>query len=175
MKRILAIFIILAVLAVPVFARPSSYAVGGQLGFTSTGAVVDMEFGPVALNIGANFPAGIAYITKLAGDDDWDIANSLFTMTTDLTYPISLGDDFSLKVGLGNTLFTNFSKSALGFAGVVAKGEYWINGGPFGLFAKVDLPLFLYAIGDTETVGGFSHALPLMGIFTSTVGVLYAL
>ncbi|HPZ16241.1 MAG TPA: hypothetical protein PLX25_06215 [Sphaerochaeta sp.] len=175
MKRTLSILVILVTLMSPALARPASFAVGAQLGFASTGVVADMELGPVALDIGANFPAGIAYIKTLAGGDDWGLTDSLFTMTTDLTYPISLGEDFSLKVGLGNTLFTNFSESVLGFAGVAVKGEYWIKGGPFGLFAKIDLPVFLYAIGETTTESGFSYGLPLVGIFTSSIGVLYAL
>jgi hypothetical protein len=175
MKRIISICLVSALMLLPLAARPSSTAVGAQLGFTSTGVVSDFELSPVALNIGANFPAGIAYIRALADGDDWGLASSLLTMTADVCYPISLGEQFGLKVGLGTTLFTNFTPWVLGFAGPVIKGEYWIPDTRFGLFAKLDVPIFIYAIGEGDTATGFSQALPLMGIFTSSIGVLYAL
>ena len=175
MKRIVTGLLFLTFLVLPLAARPSSIAVGAQVGFTSTGVVGDFEFGPVALDIGANFPAGLAYIKSLAGGDDWDLANSLFTMTGGVSYPISLGEQFSLKVGIGTTIFTNFAPWVLGFAGPIIKGEYWIPNSSFGLFAKLDVPIFIYALGGEEATTGFSQGLPLMGIFTSTVGVLYSL
>lgn len=175
MKRTLSFLVIFAILTLPILARPSSVAIGAQLGFTSTGVVADLETGPVALDIGANFPAGLTYIQALTGDIDLDIFSSIFTLTADLSYPIRLGPDFSLKMGLGTTLFSDFSSYALGLAGAVIKGEYWIKGGPFGLFAKIDVPIYIYAIGDSSTEGGFDPALPLFGFITSTAGLLYAL
>ena len=176
MKRIATGLLLLTLLVLPLSARPSSIAVGAQLGFTSTGVVGDFEFGPVALDIGANFPAGLAYIKSLAGGDDWDLANSLFTMTGGVSYPISLGEQFSLKVGIGTTIFTNFTPWVLGFAGAILKGEYWIPNSSFGVFARYDMPFFIYALGGEEGITGFSPGLPLlMGGFTSTIGVLYSL
>ena len=96
-------------------------------------------------------------------------------MTGGVSYPISLGEQFSLKVGIGTTIFTNFTPWVLGFAGPIIKGEYWIPNSSFGLFAKLDVPIFIYALGGEEATTGFSQGLPLMGIFTSTVGVLYSL
>ncbi|MDY0304053.1 MAG: hypothetical protein RBQ65_05295 [Sphaerochaeta sp.] len=175
MKRTFAILVVLVLSIFPALARPSSFAIGAQLGFLSTGVVVDGHLGPVALDIGANFPAGITYIDALSDNDDLNIEDSIFSMTADITVPINLGSDFSLKLGLGTTLFSDFSEYAVGLAGGVVKGEYWIKGGPFGLFVKMDLPLLLYAIGESSAAGGFNAALPLLGILTSTVGFLYAL
>ncbi len=176
MKRILTSLLLLVLLVLPLAARPSSMAVGAQLGFTSTGVVGDFEFGPVALDVGANFPLGLAYIKSLTDGDDWGVLDSLFTMTGGVSYPISLGEQFSLKVGVATTLFTDLkSPLVVGFAGPMIKGEYWIPNSSFGLLAKLDVPVFAYAIGEGGAATGFDPVLPLLGIFTSTFGVLYAL
>jgi len=176
MKRIITSLLLLALLVLPLAARPSSIAVGAQLGFTSTGVVGDFEFGPIAIDVGANFPAGIAYIKDLSDGDDWGVLDSVFTMTGGVSYPLSLGEYFSLKLGVGTTLFTDFKNPlVLGFAGPIIKGEYWIPNSSFGLFAKLEVPVFIYAIGEGEAATGFDPHLPILGIFTSTFGVLYAL
>lgn len=152
-------------------------AIGGQFGFLATGVVVDIPLGPLALQAGLNYPLGIKYIGEASGGsgDIDDFINSFFVVSADATYPVSLGDNFDLKFGVSALGFTDFSAGILGAAGVAIKGEYWLEEKNIGLFVNLNAPVILFA----WTEDGFGTVtdplLPLIGLISSTAGVLWRL
>lgn len=180
MKRTTTIFFLVLVVLLgtlfPLSAREKSVAVGAQLGFTTTGVLVDVGLGETYIQAGINYPLGITYIASTTDSEEkfFDI----YTFNADISQAFALSDNFDLKIGLGTTAFTNFGPVVIGFAGPVVKGEYWIPNKNVGIFLNLNIPVMGYGvIEDDETFDGgvvFNPLLPLAGLFTSTVGVLYA-
>jgi len=162
------------------FARGfGNIAIGAQAGFIATGIVVDIDLGPIALNAGVNYPLGWTYIAALAGGSAAAFP-ALFTVTADVTAPFPLGEDFMLKLGANTVAFTDFQAGIIGIAGACIKGEYWIPNRNYGLFVNLNVPVMAYGVigeltGD-DTASGmfFDPALPLLGLFTTTAGVLWS-
>ena len=169
--------IILGMLALSeLAAREDSFAIGAQVGFTTTGVVADIGLGELYIQAGINYPMGITYIAAQTESEEkfFDIV----TLNADICQAFALSDSFDLKVGVGTTAFTNFGPVVAGLAGPVLKGEYWIPEKHYGLFLTLNMPLIAYGfIEDDENFDGgiFYHPLlPLAGLLTSTVGVLYS-
>lgn len=181
-KRLLMIVMVLIVLLLittPLTARANeSLAIGGQLGFLATGAVIDIPLGPIAIQAGVNYPLGIAYIDAIAdlGGALTGLFDSIFVATADVTFPISLGENFDLKIGVSTLAFTDFNTSAFGMLGPAIKGEYWIPNKNYGLYVHLNSPLMVYGVTEAD---GFMYeadpAIALLGLFTTTAGVLWAL
>jgi hypothetical protein len=176
MKRIALVLLILLFVAGSAFARPSSVAVGAQLGFASSGAVVDIGLGSLYLNAGVNYPLGITYIASTL--DEEDVFVDIVTLTADVSQAFALSENFDIKVGIGTTAFTNFGPVILGLAGPVVKGEYWVPNKNFGLTLTLNIPVMGFGvIEDNEDFNGgvvFNPLFPLFGLVTSTIGVLYS-
>jgi len=157
-------------------ARENSVAVGAQLGFTTTGVLVDVGLGDLYLQAGVNYPMGITYIASTTDSEEkfFDI----YTFNADISQAFALSENFDMKIGLGTTAFTNFGPVVLELAGAVVKGEYWIPNKNTGVFVNLNIPIMAYGfIEDDDTFDGgvvFDPLFPLAGLFTSTVGVLYA-
>ena len=176
MKRIALVLLILLFVAGSAFARPSSVAVGAQLGFAASGAVVDIGLGSLYLNAGVNYPLGITYIASTLDEDD--VFVDIVTLNADISQAFALSENFDVKVGIGTTAFTNFGPVIIGLAGPVLKGEYWVPNKNFGLTLTLNIPVMAYGVieDNNEFDGGvfFDPLFPLFGLFTSTVGVLYS-
>lgn len=160
-------------------ARDTPIALGFQAGFAATGVVVDVELGTLSLNAGVNYPLGYSYIAALADADSEDQFPKLATLTADVSSAFALSETFDVKVGIGGIILTNFGPAFGGLVGPVLKGEYWMPEKNMGLFLNINVPVMLFGgvaedIGDVS--GGevfFSPWLPLAGLLTTTVGVLY--
>nr|WP_319474486.1 hypothetical protein [uncultured Sphaerochaeta sp.] len=176
MKRTIILLLVLVVSLGTLSARENSVAVGAQLGFTTTGVLVDVGLGDLYLQAGINYPMGITYIASTTDSEEkfFDI----YTFNADISQAFALSENFDMKIGLGTTAFTNFGPVVLGLAGAVVKGEYWIPNKNTGIFVNLNIPVMAYGfIEDDETFDGgvvFNPLFPLAGLFTSTVGVLYA-
>ncbi|MCK9348641.1 MAG: hypothetical protein M0P41_06875, partial [Sphaerochaeta sp.] len=123
MKRTTILLLVLVLSLGTLSARENSVAVGAQLGFTTTGVLVDVGLGDLYLQAGVNYPMGISYIAAYADDDN--VFNNIFTFNADISQAFALSENFDMKIGLGTTAFTNFGPVVLGLAGAVVKGEYW--------------------------------------------------
>lgn len=168
------ILAILIVLAAPVAARPNQGpAVGIQGGFLATGIVVDIPLGGLSLNAGVNYPLGFKYIEWATGETDGDFFMPYFTVTGDVTVPFELGENFDLKVGLSTLAFTDFETGMFGVAGGAVKGEYWIPNKDMGLFVNLNVPIAVYILTEEQQWGMVNAFIPLVGVFTTTAGVLW--
>ncbi|MDC7229900.1 MAG: hypothetical protein PQJ48_06290 [Sphaerochaetaceae bacterium] len=176
MKRTTILLLVLVLSLGTLSARENSVAVGAQLGFTTTGVLVDVGLGDLYLQAGVNYPMGITYIASTTDSEEkfFDI----YTFNADISQAFALSENFDMKIGLGTTAFTNFGPVVLGLAGAVVKGEYWIPNKNTGIFVNLNIPVMAYGfIEDDETFDGgvvFNPLFPLAGLLTSTVGVLYA-
>nr|WP_321263097.1 hypothetical protein [uncultured Sphaerochaeta sp.] len=176
MKRTTILLLVLVLSLGTLSARENSVAVGAQLGFTTTGVLVDVGLGDLYLQAGVNYPMGITYIASTTDSEEkfFDI----YTFNADISQAFALSENFDMKIGLGTTAFTNFGPVVLGLAGAVVKGEYWIPNKNTGIFVNLNIPVMAYGfIEDDDTFDGgvvFNPLFPLAGLLTSTVGVLYA-
>jgi hypothetical protein len=163
----------LAVAILP--ARDQKIAVGGQIGFAASGVVVDIGLGSLYLQAGVNYPLGVSYIASALEAED--VFYDIVTFNADISQAFALSENFDLKLGIGTTAFSNFGPVVLGLGGVVLKGEYWIPNQNYGLFLNLNIPILAYGfIEDDDNFDGgvvFNPLLPLAGLLTSTVGVLY--
>jgi hypothetical protein len=176
MKRMLLVCVLMLTLAVAILpARDQKIAVGGQIGFASSGVVVDVGLGSLYLQAGVNYPLGITYIGSALEAED--VFVDIVTFNADISQAFALSENFDLKLGIGTTAFSNFGPVVLGLGGVVLKGEYWIPNQNYGLFLNLNIPILAYGfIEDDDNFDGgvvFNPLLPLAGLLTSTVGVLY--
>ncbi|NLE15903.1 MAG: hypothetical protein GX626_08535 [Spirochaetales bacterium] len=176
MKRFVLVLLILSLALGSLSARPNSIAVGAQLGFAASGAVVDVGLGSLYLNAGIGYPLGLSYIGFAGGEDDVFI--DVATLTADVSQAFALSENFDIKVGIGATAFTELQSAIFGLAGPVFKGEYWIPNKNYGLTLTLNVPVmaFGYIEDDEIFTGGvaFNAFLPLIGLVTSTIGVLYS-
>ncbi|WP_319756247.1 hypothetical protein [uncultured Sphaerochaeta sp.] len=176
MKRTTILLLVLIVSLGTLSARENSVAVGAQLGFTTTGVLVDVGLGDLYLQAGVNYPLGMTYIATYADAEDTFV--DIYTFNADISQAFALSENFDMKIGLGTTAFTNFGPVVLGLAGAVVKGEYWIPNKNTGIFLNLNIPVMAYGIiEDNDTFDGgvvFNGLFPLAGLLTSTVGVLYA-
>ncbi|HCS37011.1 MAG: hypothetical protein CVV48_15985 [Spirochaetae bacterium HGW-Spirochaetae-4] len=177
MRRYMQLSVILAILillAAPLAARPNQGpAIGVQAGFLATGVVVDIPLGGISLNAGVNYPLGFKYIEWAAGETDGDFFIPYFTVTGDITVPFALGENFDLKVGLSTLAFTDFETGMFGVAGGAVKGEYWIPNKDMGLFVNLNVPIAVYILTEDQQWGMVNAFIPLVGLFTTTAGVLW--
>ncbi|MDD2297731.1 MAG: hypothetical protein PHX79_07955 [Sphaerochaetaceae bacterium] len=174
--RTILLMMLLVLIISPVAARPhNGIALGAQIGFLTTGVVVDIPLGPIAINAGVNYPLGFKYIEWLGGETDGDFFTPYFTVTGDVTAPIPLGDNFDLKLGISTVAFTDFTTGMFGVAGGTIKGEYWIPNKNTGLFVNLNVPIAVYIVTEEQTWGLINSYVPLIGIFTTTAGVLWTL
>lgn len=163
----------------PLAARQNNIAVGFQAGFAATGVVMDVGLGPLYLNAGLNYPLGYSYIAANVGAGD-EAFPKIATFTLDVSTAFPLSDTFDLKIGLGGILLTDFGPLAGGLVGPVLKGEYWIPGKNYGIFLNINIPVMLFGVliddagGDTSAVVDFNPLYPLLGLLTTSVGVLYS-
>jgi hypothetical protein len=175
-KQLIIIVLITLLFSTPIFSRANEdLAIGGQLGFLATGVVVDIPFGPLAVQAGINYPLGFSFIQAVTNNLDDAFFFPYFNVSADVTYPISLGDDFDLKIGVSTLGFTDFANGIFGAIGGTIKGEYWIQEKDIGLFANLNAPIMVYLFADGERITFTDPLLPLIGLITSTVGVLYRL
>ncbi len=176
MKRMLLVSILMLTLVVSILpARDQKIAIGGQIGFAASGVVVDIGLGSLYLQAGVNYPLGVSYIASALDADD--VFFDIVTFNADISQAFALSENFDLKLGLGTTAFSNFGPVIIGLGGVVLKGEYWVPNNNYGLFMNLNIPILAYGfIEDSEDYTGgvvFNPLLPLAGLFTSTIGVLY--
>jgi len=174
------VFILLLLLIIsPLTARDNNLAVGFQAGFAATGVVVDVGLGSLYLNAGLNYPLGYSYIAASVGEED-EAFPKVATLTLDVSTAFALSENFDLKVGLGGILLTNFGPVSGGLVGPVLKGEYWIPDKNYGLFLNINVPVMLFGVliddagGDTEAAVDFNPLYPLLGLLTTSVGVLFS-
>ena len=181
MKRklfIVLMVVVLLVLSTPLTARANrSLAIGGQLGFLASGVVVDIPLGPLAVQAGVNYPLGFTYIDAISDSDGFlgDLFAPFFVVTSDVTFPIGLGENFDLKIGISALGFTDFKEGVFGVLGPAIKGEYWIPNKNYGLFVNLNVPVMAYLITDDGAETFVHPILPLAGLFTTTAGVLWSL
>ncbi len=152
-------------------------AIGGQFGFLATGVVVDIPVGPLAIQAGLNYPLGFRYINEVTDDSEEfnEFLGAFFVVSADVTYPMSLGPNFDLKVGVSALGFTDFQAGILGAAGVAIKGEFWAEEKNFGLFVNLNAPVILFAASSEGIETITNPLLPLIGLVSSTAGVLFRL
>ncbi len=179
-KLTIAILIVAVILGIsPLAARENNFAAGFQAGFAATGVVVDVGLGPLYLNAGINYPLGYSYIAANAGASD-EAFPKVATLTLDVSTAFALSESFDLKVGLGGILLTDFGPVAGGLVGPVIKGEYWIPNKNYALFLNINVPVMLFGVliddanGDTSAAVDFNPLYPLLGLLTTSVGVLYS-
>ncbi|MBI9094338.1 MAG: hypothetical protein JEY71_05600 [Sphaerochaeta sp.] len=174
------IFILILLLGLsPLVARDNNIAVGFQAGFAATGVVIDVGLGSLYLNAGINYPLGYSYIATNAGAGD-EAFPKVATLTLDVSTAFALSENFDLKLGFGGIVLTDFGPVAGGLAGPVLKGEYWIPDNNYGLFLNINVPVMLFGVliddanGDTSAAVDFNPLYPLLGLLTTSVGVLYS-
>jgi hypothetical protein len=167
---------ILLIITIPLFSRANEdISVGLQVGFLASGVVVDVPFGPLALQAGLNYPLGFSFIQVATGNIDDAFFEPFFNVSADITYPISLGENFDLKVGVSTLGFTDFANGIFGAFGGTLKGEYWVQEKDLGLFVNLSIPAMVYLFADGERIIFTDPLLPLIGLISSSVGVLYRL
>lgn len=173
MKRTIFILLVSLLVLGNLAARPSSLAIGAQVGFINTGVVVDLGLGSTYLNAGIGYPLGITYLAYAGGEE---LIVPASTVSADITYAFALSDSFSLKVGVGGTGMTDFHSGFLGVLGPVLKSEYWVPNKHFGLNVTLHIPVVMAGgFEDMDDVfAGYSAMLPVLGLFTSTIGVLFS-
>ncbi len=176
----ITIFILILLLGIPpLAARDNNIAIGFQAGFATTGVVVDVGLGPLYLNAGINYPLGYTYIAANAGAEE-EAFPKVATLTLDVSTAFALSDNFDFKLGLGGILLTDFGPLAGGLVGPVLKGEYWIPNKNYALFLNINVPVMLFGVliddanGDTSAAVDFNPLYPLLGLLTTSVGVLYS-
>lgn len=174
------IFILILLFGIsPLVARDKNLAVGFQAGFAATGVVVDVGLGPFYLNAGLNYPLGYSYIASNVGAGDAAFPK-VATLTLDVSTAFPMGENFDLKLGLGGIVLTDFGPVAGGLVGPVLKGEYWVPGNNYGLFLNINVPVMLFGVliddanGDTSAAFDFNPLYPLLGLLTTSVGVLFS-
>lgn len=180
-KRYTSIIFILILLVgiAPLSARDKNLAAGFQAGFAATGVVVDVGLGPIYLNAGINYPLGYTYIATSAGASE-NAFPAVATFTLDLSTAFPMGESFDLKIGLGGILLTNFGPIFGGLVGPVIKGEYWVPNANYALFLNINVPVMLFGVliddagGSTSAGVDFNPLYPLLGLLTTSVGVLYS-
>lgn len=171
--------LILLMSIAPLSARDKNFAVGFQAGFAATGVVVDVGLGPIYLNAGINYPLGYTYIAATSGSNE-DAFPKVSTLTLDVSTAFALGENFDLKIGLGGILLTDFGPVFGGLVGPVIKGEYWVPNKNYALFLNINVPVMLFGVliddanGDTTAAVDFNPLYPLLGLLTTSVGVLYS-
>ena len=80
-KVVLVVLLIILVASFNLSARPNkNIALGFQVGAFATGPVVDIPLGPLALNVGINYPLLIGWI-KTISDMDSDLFKSVFFLS----------------------------------------------------------------------------------------------
>jgi len=176
----LTIFVLILFLGISALpARDNNIAVGFQAGFAATGVVVDVGLGPLYLNAGLNYPLGYSYIAANVGAGEGAFPK-VATLTLDVSTAFALSENFDLKLGFGGIVLTDFGPVAGGLAGPVLKGEYWIPNKNYALFLNINVPVMLFGVliddagGDTEALVDFNPLYPLLGLLTTSVGVLYS-
>ncbi len=184
MKReritITSIVLILLLSISPLAARANNFAAGFQAGFAATGVVVDVGLGPLYVNAGINYPLGYTYIIATNEGAEEDAFPKVATLTLDFSTAFSMGENFDLKVGLGGIVLTDFGPLSGGLVGPVIKGEYWAPNKNYGLFLNINIPIMLFGVliddagGNSAAVVDFNPLYPLIGLLTTTVGVLYS-
>ncbi len=178
MKKIVIIsMLILICITGTLTARANdSIAIGGQLGFLASGVVVDAPLGNLDIQAGLNYPLGFKYIEWATESEEGSFFVPFFVVTADVTYPISLGEFFDLKFGVGTLGFTDFESGIFGAAGLVMKGEYWIEEKDMGLFMNMNVPVAAYIANAEGDFASIVHPMmPLLTFATSTMGVLFTL
>lgn len=171
--------LILVMAIAPLSARENKVAMGFQAGFAATGLVVDVGLGPLYLNAGINYPLGYTYVAASSGAGS-DSFPKVATFTLDISTAFAMGENFDLKIGLGGILLTNFGPATGGLVGPVIKGEYWVPNKNYGLFLNINVPVMLFGVliddagGDSTAVVDFNPLYPLLGLLTTSVGVLYS-
>lgn len=178
MRRIFIVLLLIFLSSTRIFARPTrGIAIGAQVGPLATGVVADFRLGPVALSLSLGTPLMINYILSQTGDvfeDDIGSIAPFFMVGGDFTYPIALGEHFNLKIGLSTLAGTDFEYGIIGIAGGTIKGEYWIPNKKIGIFMHMDVPVMAYIAGsEIESAAIFNWAIPILGIFTTSAGVLW--
>jgi hypothetical protein len=159
-------------------ARENTFAIGLQGGFLATGIVADVQMGPFGMSAGLNYPIGYTYLASLAGAENEDLVAEAATITADMTAAFELSDSFALKAGISTIALTDFGPVFGGIAGPCLKGEYWVPDRKMGLFVNLNAPILLYGVAvdefsEADAAAVFSPWLPLLGLFTTTFGVLY--
>ena len=179
MKKTLAC-LLLVVSVFSLSARENPLAMGFQVGLAATGAVLDVELGPLSLNAGFNYPVLYTYMAATSNIDPKDVFLKVATFTLDISRAFPLGRGFDFKLGLGSIVLTDFGPVFGGLAGVVLKGEYWAPGKNHGMFLNINLPLILYGVLLDYTEDGtssdvhFNPLYPLLGLLTTSVGLLFS-
>jgi len=176
----ITIVIMILLLAIaPLSARDNKFALGFQAGFAATGVVLDVGLGPVYLNAGINYPLGYTYIAASSGSGS-EAFPKVATLTLDVSTAFALSENFDLKIGLGGILLTDFGPAMGGLVGPVLKGEYWIPNKNYALFLNINVPVMLFGVliddagGDSSAAVDFNPLYPLLGLLTTSVGVLYS-
>ena len=177
MKRFLIILIAVIILAsTPLVSKANdTLAFGGQLGFLASGVVIDIPFGALDVQAGINYPLGFSFIQAATDNIDDAFFFPYFNVTADVTYPVSLSDNFDLKFGISTLGFTDFESGVFGALGGAIKGEFWIQEKDIGLFMNLNAPIMVYLFADGESLVFTDPLLPLIGLVSSTVGILYRL
>ncbi|MFA5569927.1 MAG: hypothetical protein ACOX0W_05535 [Sphaerochaetaceae bacterium] len=178
-KRVVTIAIIALLLVVCSFslsARPTKgIALGAQIGAMATGVLVDVPAGPLAISGGINYPLLVKYIEFLAGESFITDVIPFMMVSADLSYPIAIGENFDLKFGLSTLAGTDFKEGIMGTVGAMIKGEYWLPQKKVGLFFHMDVPFWAYMATKETSNSIIDPGLPLLGIFTTRAGLLWAL
>jgi len=177
MKKLLIIALLVIILvSTPLFSKANDQlAIGAQAGFLATGVVIDFPLGPLDMQAGINYPLGFSFIQAATDNIDDAFFFPFFNVTADITYPISLSDNIDLKVGVSTLGFTDFENGIFGAIGGAMKGEFWLEGKDVGLFINMNAPIMVYLFADGERITFTDPLLPLIGLVSSTVGVLYRL
>jgi len=174
-KKVALVLIMVLIGTTLLFARPTKgIAVGAQVGPLATGVVVDFPLGPVSFNFGVNTPLMINYIKTQSEDVFEDAIAPYFMVSADITYPIHLGEHFDLKFGISTLAGTDFKNAIIGIAGGTVKGEYWIPNKKIGIFMHMDVPVVVYFAAEDTFLVEANWLIPLLGVFTTTAGVLWA-
>lgn len=170
--------VVLLVMTHPLPARESPLAMGFQAGFSTTGSIVDMEFGSLGLSLGFAVPAGYSQIAHTFDADPQASPYWIYTLTSDVTIVIPFSENLILKTGMGAIALTDLGPRITGVAGPVCKAEYWIWESNTALFISVLIPTKRFelirhksgpATRKTYTVPGLAGE----WLFTSSIGLLY--
>lgn len=176
MRKTIFVLLLILISTTLLFARPTKgVAIGAQASLMTTGLVADFPLGPISLGVGLGTSLIVNYIVEISEELFEEVFPPYLIISGNLTYPIALGEHFDLKVGLATMMSTDFQTGVMGTAGAAVKGEYWIPNSKFAIFAHLDIPLFAYsAHKDLGFTTLFDWSIPLLGLFTSSIGFLWA-